>query len=679
MEVGPINASHGFPEWYRDENGLRLQLNVNPSDPFSGITPADLPNPSQPVSFPDNFPGEAFYYSAEAEMETGTGERARLVLALEAAFVNEVPVPEDQIVFGRVRIRVEGLQPNEEYTVTHPYGVDTFIAEPDGDGFGEINFTEDIGGFNGGDFDLALNSRVHPFLQWDPNIAPTAPEGYIGDPNILHPVIGSLFIDRFGESQNIFRIEGPAIGVGSPDRATTPGINPDNCIETRNFALLGKISPISGVEVTRATYTQTDTAGGFIDVFAISDGTPQEIEVNGSGIQPTILQGENGFYFGRISFIGEFPPSSITVANISDNPPSIQEFVPVDFISATANYDTDSETLSIEASSSDTIHPIVLSVADFGLGDLSLPPTGLFTMNLTGVPANMTIISSAGGEVTIPVVVNGSGNDPIAVTADAGTDQTVLFGSQVVLNGSNSTGPITLFSWTQLSGPQVDLIDPNTSSPSFTAPNTTVTLVFQLVVEGEGGPSADTVSVEVIESAQIPVADAGENQIVQQGTLVTLSGSAAGDVSSFRWEQISGPPVQLTNPDSPTASFTVPKQAATLVFQLSVQGPGGTSTDSTEITTLSDNLTVNRAEFRTSDSEWRISGTSDVPGAGVEVTIFIGNTLDGTVLAQVPVDALGEWQYRIEPSSVQPDATRAISLQSSSGGTVLAVPVNIRQ
>jgi hypothetical protein len=149
MEVGPIKALHGFPEWYRDENGLRLQLNVDPSDPFSGITPADLPNPAQPVSFPDNFPGEAFYYAAEAEMETGTGERARLVLALEAAFVNEVPLPGDQIVFGRVRIRVEGLQPNAEYTVTHPYGVDTFIAEPDGDGLGEINFTEDIGGFNG--------------------------------------------------------------------------------------------------------------------------------------------------------------------------------------------------------------------------------------------------------------------------------------------------------------------------------------------------------------------------------------------------------------------------------------------------------------------------------------------------------------------------------------------------
>jgi len=679
MEVGPINALHGFPEWYRDENGIRLQLNVDPSDPFSGITPADLPNPAQPVSFPENFPSEALYYAAEAEMETGTGERARLVLALEAAFVNEVPLPGEQIVFGRVRIRVEGLQPNAEYTVTHPYGVDTFIAEPDGDGLGEINFTEDIGGLNGGDFDLALNSRVHPFLQWDPTIGPAAPAGYIGDPNVLHPVVGSVFNDRFGEPQNIFRIEGPGIGIGSPNRATTPGIDGDNCIETRNFALLGKISLISGVEVTRASYIQTETSGGFIDVFAVSEVSPQEIEVSGSGIQPTILQGESGLYFGRIAYIGETPPPSITVANISDNPPSNHDFVPVDFISASVNYDTDSETLSIEATSSDTIHPVVLSIADFGQGDISLPSTGLFTMNLTAVPASVTIVSSAGGEVTIPVVVNGSGEDPIPVSADAGSDQIVLFGTQVLLDGSNSTGVITSYNWTQLSGSEVNLINPNTSEPSFIAPAITSTLVFQLTVEGEGGPSADTVNVEVIESAAVPIADAGANQTVQQGTLVTLSGTAEGEVTSYRWEQISGPQVQLTNPDLPTATFTFPNQLMTLVFQLTVQGPGGISTDTTEITTVEDNLTVTRAEFRTGDTEWRISGTSDVPGAGVEITIFIGNTLSGTVLAVVPVDALGEWAYRIEPSSVQPDATRAISIQSSSGGTLLAIPLNIRQ
>ncbi|WP_409299830.1 hypothetical protein [Peribacillus sp. SCS-155] len=407
MEVGPINALNGFPTWYKDENGLRLQLNVNPNDPFSGITPADLPNPAQPVSFPANFPSEGFYLLGEAEMETGSGGRARLVLALEAAFISEIPRDSDQIVFGRVRIRVDGLQPNTKYTVTHPYGVETFIADPDRRGFGEINFTEDIGGLCGANFELALTSRIHPFLRWDPTVAPAAPEGYLGDPNVLHPVIGSPLVDRFGQPQNIFRIEGPGIGIGSPDRSTSPGINPNNCIETRNFSILGRISTVSGVDVSRTTYTQSENSGGFIDVFAKSDDTPQQIEVSGSGIVPTFLKGENGLYFAHISYTGEIPPSVVTVRNITDGPESIKGAVPVDFITATAIYDNVTQLLKVEASSSDSINPINLSIRDFGLGDLPIPADGVLLLNLTNVPANVHIQSTAGGHKIIPVIVTG--------------------------------------------------------------------------------------------------------------------------------------------------------------------------------------------------------------------------------------------------------------------------------
>ncbi|QOR68017.1 IPT/TIG domain protein [Cytobacillus suaedae] len=679
MEVGPISAFDGFPVWYKDENGLRLQLNVDPSDPYSLITPSDLPNPSQPVSFPDNYPGEAFYFAAEAEMETGTGERALLVLALEAAFVNEVPSPGEQVVFGRVRIRVGGLQPNVEYTVTHPYGVDTFIAEPDGDGFGEINFTEDIGGMNGGSFELALNSRIHPFLRWDPTVEPAPPEGYIGDPNTLHPLVGSVFTDRFGEAQNIFRIEGPGIGVGSPDRATTPGLNPDNAIETRLFSVTGKISTISGVDVTRTTYTQSDASGGYIDVFATSDITPQTIEVSGQGLNPTVLQGENGLYFARVAYTGELPPSTVTVTNTSDIPPSIKEAVPVDFITGNATYDTDTQTLSILATSSDSINPVLLTVTDFGIGDLPIPDDGVLELTLSNIPANITIQSTAGGESMFPLAVTGSAINPIGVKANAGPDQTVTFGSQVTLNGTNSTGPITAYQWNQLAGSPVTLVGENTATPTFTAPDTATVLTFELVVEGEGGPSSDTVNVEVIEFAPAPIANAGPDQTVRQGSVVTLDGSVTGDVTIYQWTQLSGQEVVLTGADTLTPTFTMPKQVTTLVFELTVTGPGGTSSDEVEVSSTPDNLTVTRAEYRIDDTEWRISGTSDVPGAGVSVTIYIGDTIGGTVLAVVEVDALGAWQYRVEPSEIQPDATRAISLQSSSGGTLINVPLNVRQ
>lgn len=678
MEVGPINSFDGFPIWYKDENGLRLQLNVDPTDPFSGITPADLPDPSQPVSFPNNYPGEAFYMQVEAEMTTGTGERARLVLALEAAFVNEVPRDGEQVVFGRVRIRVAGLLPNVEYTVTHPYGVDTFIAEQDGEGFGEINFTEDIGGLNGGEFHLALNSRVHPFLQWDPSVAPSAPEGYIGNPAVLHPIVGSLFTDRFGQPQNYFRIEGPRIGIGSPDRSTTPGIDGDNCIETNNFTVLGKISTISGVDVTRATYTQNESLSGLLDVFATSDDTAQTINVTGTGFNPTLLQGSDGQYFTRLRYTGARPPSTITVTNLSDNPNSIKEFVPVDFITATANYDTDTQDLIINATSSDSIGAPILSISDFGFGEIIIPSDGISTTNLAFAPAIVTINSTAGGKSSIPVTVTGSPEGPIPVAANAGEDETVIFGSTVTLNGSNSTGVITSFSWTQLSGTPITLTGSNTPIPTFIAPNSTTTLVFELTVNGEGGPSTDTVNVSVIEFAPIPIAIAGPDQTVPIGSVVTLAGSATGNVTSYQWEQISGFPVQLTNANTSTATFTFPAQSTTLSFRLTVRGPGGTSSDDIQITTFPENLTVTRAEFRTGDAEWRITGTSNVIGPEVIISIFIGNVLGGTLLSQVSVDSLGEWEYRVEGSTVQPDETRAISIQSSSGGTLINIPLNIR-
>ncbi|MEH7239240.1 PKD domain-containing protein [Bacillus sp. JJ1562] len=679
MEVGPISAFNGYPVWYKDEKGLRLQLNDNPHDPLSGLTPAELPNPTQPVSFPDNYPEESFYMAAEAEMETGTGERARLVLALEAAFVNDIPRPGEQIVFGRVRIRVAGLRPNETYTVTHPYGVDTFVAEPDGDGAGEINFTEDIGGINGGEFELALNSRVHPFLTWDPAVSPARPEGYIGDPNQLHPIIGSELVDRFGEPQNIFRIEGPGIGIGSPDRSTTPGLNPDNCIETRNFSLLGKISTISGVDVDRTTYTQSETSGGFIDVFASSDVTPQEIVVSGEEINSTTLQGENGLYFARVSYSGETPPSPITVVNISDIPPSTKESTPVDFIQVTANYETSTQTLTIKAFSSDTLHEPSLHIIDFGLGNLPIPASGVLEINLTNVPANIHISSSAGGERVIPVTVDGLNNGPTTVSANAGQDQVVRTGTQVTLNGTKSTGPITQYQWSQLSGTAVNLENANQAIATFTAPEVLGTLMFQLTVEGESGPSTDTVSVEVSELVPAPIANAGPDQVVQQGTLVTLAGSATGNVTSYHWEQISGIPVQINNADSDTASFNFPKGMTQLVFQLTVSGPGGSSTDVIEISAEADSLNVIRAVYRTRKLRWRITGKTDVSGPGVIISIYIGDSLNGTLLGQVEVDSLGDWVFREKPSALVPDESESISLQSSSGGTLINFLINVRR
>jgi hypothetical protein len=70
-----------------------------------------------------------------------------------------------------------------------------------------------------------------------------------------------------------------------------------------------------------------------------------------------------------------------------------------------------------------------------------------------------------------------------------------------------------------------------------------------------------------------PVADAGSDQSVASGSLVTLDGSgSAGNIDSHSWAQSAGPAVALVNANQAVATFNAPfvASAATLTFQLTV-------------------------------------------------------------------------------------------------------------
>jgi len=94
-----------------------------------------------------------------------------------------------------------------------------------------------------------------------------------------------------------------------------------------------------------------------------------------------------------------------------------------------------------------------------------------------------------------------------------------------------------------------------------------------------------------------PTAEAGDNQIVDEGATVTLSGSGTdpdNDALTYRWMQTGGTPtVMLTNANTATATFTAPSAlstAAILTFQLTVTDVGTgelTATDEVMITVRS--------------------------------------------------------------------------------------------
>lgn len=178
-------------------------------------------------------------------------------------------------------------------------------------------------------------------------------------------------------------------------------------------------------------------------------------------------------------------------------------------------------------------------------------------------------------------------------TADAGAARTVNGGSQVQLDGTGSTDPDgddLSFSWIQTAGPSVGLQGAFSPTPSFVAPNMNTSLRFALeVADREGLTSVDTVVITVVAVSNVaPRAEAGVDQAVGGGSIVTLDGSGSSDPDGeelvFFWLQTSGPAATLSDPQSEIPVFLAPNTDATLVFELTVtDGIGNSSSDSVSI------------------------------------------------------------------------------------------------
>jgi hypothetical protein len=185
---------------------------------------------------------------------------------------------------------------------------------------------------------------------------------------------------------------------------------------------------------------------------------------------------------------------------------------------------------------------------------------------------------------------------PEIPVANAGPDQTVAEGSDVTLNGSASVGTALTYAWTQVAGPSVELTGVDTVSPTFRAPYVLpggMTLTFALVVceittSNCGNPNTvsdpDTVDVLITNINQAPVAQAGPDQTVGEGSRVDLDGRASYDPDmdslTYRWSQIPESTVILDNPLSSTPTFEAPligQSGGRLDFELVVTDPHGLS------------------------------------------------------------------------------------------------------
>jgi len=489
--VGPRDPDNGYPLWFEDAAGTRLALGLSRGeDP--NLVPIDGTLPG-PLVIPGNFPDEAFYFAAEAELNvggTGVAGRARLILALEAAFGGAGdPDPNARVVFARIRVRMDDLIPDATYVVVHPYGVtDELAADEDG----RVFWTEDLGVANE-DFTAVLrDGRVAPFLRWTRNgeRAPgeaNPPPGYLGDGITAHTVIDSPF------GTNVFRVIGPQVAVlpGQPVPA-----DPD-VVETNLFTVQGKIAQIRGVAVDRAVYHRQG-AQTLLDVFATS--APGEIvELGGAGVPRARFTTLGRAYMARVAATAG-APATVDVLNVSDQPATRVTAPVTDQVSVTrAEFDIAAGSLTVVATSSDDQQPALTVQGIGGAGPTPIGPISGSPFAMAAAPAAVLVSSAAGGSTTFPVTMTGASLPPIiGATAVAGADTQVDTGAMVTLDGTGSRGASS-FAWS-INAPAVGTLSGETTpTPTYTAPAAVGADTVTLSVQGTaGGPSTDTVTVTVV-------------------------------------------------------------------------------------------------------------------------------------------------------------------------------------
>ncbi len=228
--------------------------------------------------------------------------------------------------------------------------------------------------------------------------------------------------------------------------------------------------------------------------------------------------------------------------------------------------------------------------------------------------------------VTVYVSDTDSSSPP---TADAGSDQTVDEGNTVILDASGSSDPNgeqISYLWEQQSGMSVSLSDAAAVRPSFTAPDTEAegeALTFQLTVMNQSHiESSDTVTVYVADTDSFsPTADASSEQTVNGGNTVILDGSGSSDpdndITSYLWEQMSGPRVTISDAETDQASFIAPEGGLfgeTLIFRLTItNGRGLQSEDSVTIHVSAD----------TTDTDMIAADVNGDGKIGIEEVIYI--------------------------------------------------------
>jgi hypothetical protein len=146
--------------------------------------------------------------------------------------------------------------------------------------------------------------------------------------------------------------------------------------------------------------------------------------------------------------------------------------------------------------------------------------------------------------------------------------------------------------WSQIAGTPATILAPEATYTGVELPEVAASedLLFEVVVtDAVGQQSRAEVTIRVVDRGPPPDVSAGEDQEVDEGQLVQLSGSASvygGSIYRVAWEQVSGPAVTLSFTGSSRPTFTAPLVHGDreLVFRFTAETAlGNTASDTVRV------------------------------------------------------------------------------------------------
>jgi|GEM_PF-1526118 len=385
-------------------------------------------------------------------------------------------------------------------------------------------------------------------------------------------VIRATFTPPIAEDKNITTTENSSIDV------ILTGIDPDN-YEQLTFSIVnnpsnGTLSSISQIDSRSAKVTYTPNPNFYgVDTFTytITDGIDTATAIVTIEVMP----------------VNDAPIANDDFYSINQG-----EVLSVDAPGVLSNdTDPDGNTLFAEI------------VDDPTNGTLEFREDGSFTYtpnpNFTGIDTftyrardNNNAYSNT-ATVTITVNAVNNNNPPIANNDFYSIDEdtTLTVDAPGVL--SNDTDPddgdtITITGYTNPSNGTLTFNNDGsftyTPNPNFYGVDT----FTYTITDNRNASATATVTITVNPVNDAPIANAGADKTVDEGTLVTLDGSASydpdGDPITYQWEQIQGPTVTLNNANTANPSFTAPFVNSDTILKFRLTVSDGSLSSSSEVT-----------------------------------------------------------------------------------------------